>query len=339
VTAGSLGEHLRAIAGDRVQRDAPLAPLTTFRVGGPADWLVDVRAPGELSAVVAAAEAEGVSITILGGGSNVLIADAGLRGVVVRMRLTRIEQMSETSVRAEAGVTMNGLVRWTIARGIGGIEAWAGTPGTVGGAVYGNAHYGGRNIGELITRVTLLSQQGSGPDWRKPRGQQGSGPDWRKPGLTPSTGVTAIDAADMDFGYDTSRLQRTREILVSAEFRVHRADPESLRVTARQSLAHRKRTQPLALPSAGCVFQNPDPARDRLPDGVPASAGALIDRAGLKGYRIGGARISPAHANFIVNEGQATARDIRALVDEARRAVRARFGIELRDEVVYLGEF
>jgi UDP-N-acetylmuramate dehydrogenase len=143
----------------------------------------------------------------------------------------------------------------------------------------------------------------------------------------------------MQFAYDTSRLQTSGEVLISAAFRVSAGDPDALRATARASLAFRKRTQPLAQPSAGCIFQNPDPARDRVPPGIPPSAGALVDRAGLKGYRIGGARISEAHANFIVHDGTATARDVRALIETARRAVHDRFGVDLRDEVVCLGAF
>jgi UDP-N-acetylmuramate dehydrogenase len=108
---------------------------------------------------------------------------------------------------------------------------------------------------------------------------------------------------------------------------------------ARQSLAFRKRTQPLDTPSAGCIFQNPQPGRDRVPDGIPWSAGALVDRAGLKDAAIGGARVSPTHGNFIVNDGSATAEDIRQLIDRCRRAVRERFGVELREEIVYLGDF
>jgi UDP-N-acetylmuramate dehydrogenase len=141
----------------------------------------------------------------------------------------------------------------------------------------------------------------------------------------------------MEFGYDRSRLQRTREVVLSADFRVGRGDPAVLRTVARESLAYRKRTQPLESASAGCIFQNPDPALDRVPDGIPASAGALVDRAGLKGTGASGARVSPTHGNFIINEGSASARDIRALIEECRDKVRARFGVELRDEIVYLG--
>jgi UDP-N-acetylmuramate dehydrogenase len=143
----------------------------------------------------------------------------------------------------------------------------------------------------------------------------------------------------MSFGYDESRLQKTGEILLSADFRVSQGNPEALRRTARESLAFRKRTQPLDTPSAGCIFRNPEPGRDAVPDGIPWSAGALVDRAGLKGTSIGGARVSPAHGNFIVNDGGATARDIRALVERCRAAVRERFGVELREEIVYLGDW
>ena len=142
----------------------------------------------------------------------------------------------------------------------------------------------------------------------------------------------------MEFGYDYSRLHRTREVLMSADFRVLPGDPASLRSVARESLAFRKRTQPLESPSAGCIFQNPDPSRDAVPQGIPPSAGALVDRAGLKGARQGAARVSTTHANFIVNEGGATARDIRALIDRCKTEVQARFGVSLREEIMFIGE-
>jgi len=126
-------------------------------------------------------------------------------------------------------------------------------------------------------------------------------------------------------------------VLLSATFRVGRGEPADLRQIARQSLAYRKRTQPLETPSAGCIFQNPSAAD--VPEGMPASAGALVDRAGLKGATQGGARVSPAHANFIINDGRATAQDIRMLIGRCRRAVRDRFGVTLLEEIVYLGDF
>jgi UDP-N-acetylmuramate dehydrogenase len=307
------GEVLAAEFGaGRISAGHPLAPLTTFRVGGPAEWLLEARSSEEIVKALAVAHREGVAVTILGGGSNVLISDLGIRGLVIRPRRGEIRRVDEGQVRADAAVTINGLVRWTILHAAAGLEGWAGTPGTVGGAIFGNAHFAGQLIGSLVTTVQLADAAGR---------------------------VTDLSAAEMEFGYDRSRLQRTREVLLSATFRVSPGDPAALRWKARESLAFRKRTQPLDTPSAGCVFQNPQLGRDQLPAGVPYSAGALVDRAGLKGAACGGARVSPTHGNFIVNEGAATARDIGDLIERCRREVRDQFGVELQDEIVRLGQF
>jgi UDP-N-acetylmuramate dehydrogenase len=299
------------VPAERVQRNAPLAPLTTFKVGGPADWLVYAHRASDVKRVLEVAREAGVPVVVLGGGSNVLIADAGIRGIVIRLHGGDATRIDDGHFRADAGLTINGLVRWTVARGIAGVEMWAGTPGTVGGAIHGNAHFKGRLIGDLIEQVEIVNRDGAE--------------------------VRTIAGTDMEFAYDESRLQRTKEIVLSADFRCAEGDPTTLRGTARQSLAYRKRTQPLDTPSAGCIFQNPDGVRDRVPDGIPLSAGALVDRAGLKGHEEGGARVSPTHGNFIVNDGQASAEAIRRLIERCRSEVRARFGVELRDEIVYLG--
>jgi UDP-N-acetylmuramate dehydrogenase len=240
----------------------------------------------------------------------VLIGDRGVRGLVIRPRGGVIEQVDTDRVRADAATTINGLVRWTIQRGIAGLEAWAGTPGTVGGAIFGNAHFGGRLIGELVESVRLAGLDGVSRD---------------------------LSRDEMEFGYDRSRLQKTGEVLLSAVFRVSTGDPAALRDIARQSLAYRKKTQPLDTPSAGCIFQNPE--RAEVPADIPASAGALVDRAGLKGAAKGDARVSPTHGNFIVNEGRATAAEIRSLIDLCRARVSERFGVALQEEIVYLGDF
>ena len=297
---------------ERVREHEPLAPLTTLRVGGPADLLAEVRSADEALDVLRLARDGRVPITWLGGGSNLLVGDRGVRGLVVRWRGGALSTPGPERVRAEAGAAINGLVRFTIGHGLAGLAEWAGTPGTVGGAVRGNAHFQGRMISEAIVSVRLASADGT---------------------------VADVPEAAMEFGYDRSRLQRTGEVALAADFRVTAGDPAALRDAARRSLAFRKRTQPLALPSAGCVFQNPAAAAVALPAGMPASAGALVDAAGLKGAACGGARVSPVHANFVVNEGGASARDVASLIDRMREAVAARFGVRLEEEIVRVGEF
>jgi UDP-N-acetylmuramate dehydrogenase len=302
-----------ACGAERVRRGIALAPHTTFGIGGPADAVLDASSAEQVGAAIAITRRAGIPVTVLGGGSNVLVADRGIRGLVVRVRVMHVAVEDACTIRADAGLTINGLVRWMASRGLGGFEAWAGTPGTLGGAVAGNAHFGGRLISEGVVSVALLQSDGS---------------------------VVDVPATHMAFGYDRSRVQTSGEIVIGARLRVTPScDPVALRGVARESLAFRKRTQPLHLRSAGCAFQNPTPEQDRLPDGMPWSAGALIDRAGLKGRRIGGAAVSAVHANFIVNEGGATASDVRSLVEWCRHAVADQFGVMLRDEIVYLGEW
>jgi UDP-N-acetylmuramate dehydrogenase len=298
---------------DRARLNAPLAPFTTFKVGGPADCLLEVRGAGELQRAIRLARAVPIPVTVLGGGSNVLVSDAGVRGLVIRVHGGVVVLEAPARIRAEAGVSLNNLVRWMVDRGLSALEAWFGTPGTVGGAVFGNAHYAGRSIGDVIASVRLV---GAGGD------------------------ATDLLAPEMEFSYDASRLQRTGEVMLSALFSVvPGSDPDRLRETARQSLAQRKRTQPLGAASAGCIFRNPDPVRDRVPEGIPPSAGALIDRAGLKGQTVGRAHVSTAHANFILNGGGATASEIRALIERCRAEVASRFGVVLEDEIRYLGQW
>jgi UDP-N-acetylmuramate dehydrogenase len=295
---------------ERVRAEVILAPYTTFKVGGPAEWFFEARSSAEMLDALRLAHANSIPVTLLGGGSNVLIGDRGIRGVVIRPRGGIIEQIDAGRIRADAATTINGLVRWTVQRGIAGLETWAGTPGTVGGAIFGNAHFSGRLIGEIVESVRLASLDGHARD---------------------------LSRDEMEFGYDRSRLQRTREVLLSAVFRVSTGEPAALRAVARQSLAYRKKTQPLDTPSAGCIFQNPE--RADVPADIPASAGALVDRAGLKGMSRGDARVSATHGNFIVNEGRATASEIRALIEVCRQRVGEQFGVALHEEIVYLGDF
>lgn len=162
---------------ERAGRHVPLAPFTTFKVGGPAEWFVETRTSDELSAAVSLAHRAGVKVTVLGGGSNVLIADAGIRGLVIRPRGGAVADSGPGLIRADAAVSVNGLVRWTIGRGYRGLEEWAGTPGTVGGAMFGNAHFRNRLVGDLVSEVRLVTLEGE---------------------------IADIPAVAMAFGYDLS---------------------------------------------------------------------------------------------------------------------------------------
>src|SRR5262249_50777284 len=156
-------DRLTAIVGPAgVQVNRPLAPLTTFHVGGPADYVVEARDADQIVATLATAREAKVAVTVLGGGSNVLIGDRGIRGIVLLPRDRHVAREGDDAVRAGAGLTINGLVRWTIGQGLAGLEAWAGTPGTVGGAIYGNAHFQGKLIGDLVREVRLVANDGSG---------------------------------------------------------------------------------------------------------------------------------------------------------------------------------
>ena len=304
--------RLEEAFGGRVGERVALTALTTLRTGGPADWMLETSDTDDLVAAVRVTRELSLPLTVIGGGSNVLVGDGGVRGLVLRMRHGTITPVGANGVRADGGVTINGLVRWTIQRGLGGLERWTGTPGTVGGAVHGNAHFDGRLLGDMVTSVGLVNRAGT---------------------------VSCVPRAEMGFGYDDSRVQHTGELVLWAEFRVAPGQVNELRAAARRSLAFRKCTQPLDRVSAGCVFQNPRLEDGPLPDDVPRSAGALIDRAGMKLHRVGGAVVSAVHGNFIVNAGGATAGDVRRLIDLCRTAVLERFGIALREELIYLGEW
>ena len=290
----------------RVQKAISLAPMTTFKTGGPADWFLETESGQDVVRALATCGELKLRLTVIGGGSNILVGDRGVRGLVLRMRHGKVRAVGPGVVRADAGVSLNGLVRWTLNRGFAGLEHWAGTPGTVGGALHGNTHFQGALIGDQVVSVDLVDR----------------------------TGIRRRAGGD-----DASRLPKHGEVVLEAEFAVSEADPANLRATARESLAYRKSTQPLAARSAGCIFQNPDPGVDTLPVDTPVSAGALIDRAGLKGRSVGHAQVSGVHGNFIVSDRTARSSEIRELVEICRRVVGERLGVRLLEEIVYVGDF
>src|SRR3954470_10632851 len=186
MTSAAFAAAICAAFGDRARENCPLGPLTTFRVGGPADWLLDVRSSAELAAALALAARDGIPVTMLGGGSNVLVADAGVRGLVIRARGGDIHRTGD-GVRADASVTINGLVRWTINHGCAGLESWAGTPGTAGGALCGDPRLAAGRIGDRVPRAGRVSRSGV---------------------------ATEATAAELAFDHEGSRVRQTGEILL-----------------------------------------------------------------------------------------------------------------------------
>mgnify|MGYP000035336615 CR=1 FL=1 len=289
--------------GERARRNEPLAPYTAMRVGGPADLLVVCRTTEEVVEAVGRARAAGVPWLVLGGGCNVLVSDAGARGLVVVHRADRTRIGADGTVWAEAGAPMAALARETAARGLAGLEWAAGLPGTVGGAVVGNAGAFGGDVASVLRSVTLLAPDGE---------------------------VTERPAEWMEFSYRESRIKRTprpaRPVILAATFALAPGDPAALVAHIDEILAWRRTRHPSGA-TMGSTFKNP-----------PGNhAGHLIEQAGLKGYRIGGAMVSELHANFLINTGSATAADVRALIQHIQAEVEQRFGVRLEPEVEFIG--
>lgn len=300
VPAG-LESRLRAVVRD-VRRNEALARHVQFRIGGPADVLVIPRSLQELRAAVELLFAEGLRPTILGQGSNVLIGDRGVRGVVVKLgKGTDHVRIQGTIVEAQAGAGLPALALRAAKAGLAGLEFAAGIPGSVGGAVVMNAGAHGHAMEEVVERVEVYAPEG-------PR--------------------TLLRTA-LGFGYRTSVLQSEPWVVARAVLRLRCEDPASVRARLDAWLAHRGATQPVGAPSSGCIFRNP-----------PADhAGRLIELSGAKGLAVGCARVSTLHANYIINEGDARAADVLALAEEVRRRVWERMGVMLEMEVKLVGEF
>lgn len=301
-------DELRALEsafGEQLQRQVPLARFTSSRIGGPADYLLPVRSKDELAEAAEALWRIGVPYRVLGGGSNALVADAGYRGVIVlnQARAVRFLDEGESGVWAESGASFGSLGRRAVARGLGGLT-WAATvPGTVGGAVVGNAGaHGGDTAGCL--KLAEILQQGEGvQQWTPER---------------------------LQFGYRTSWLKEHpgQTVVLNATFSLTPADPNQLATEMETYVEHRRTTQPPGA-SWGSMFKNPPGDH----------AGRLIEATGLKGLRRGGAEVSQLHANFFVNTGEATAADAWALLTEVRRRVEERHGVVLELEIECLGQW
>jgi UDP-N-acetylmuramate dehydrogenase len=295
----------------RLKRQEPLAPYTTFRIGGPADLMYDATSADDLANAVLLARETETPHFLLGLGANIVVGDRGFRGVVIR-NCARAFDFDGTLVRAESGAIFRDLIFAAVRRGLSGLEHYAGIPSTVGGAVWQNLHFlspaPARErtmfIEEVFDSCEILSEEG----------------DRR-----------TVDREYMRFGYDTSVLHHRRDVALAVSFRLTPGDQDRMQRTIQENLSWRGARHPwLELhPSAGSIFKKIE--------GV--GAGRLVDECGLKGFRIGDAQISYIHANIIVNLGAATARDVRALIAHAQECVRARFGQNLEPEIGFIGEF
>jgi UDP-N-acetylmuramate dehydrogenase len=297
---------LRNIFGDRLQENVHLSCYTAARIGGPADALVFVYSAGELAMAAENLWAMEVPFNLLGGGSNVLVSDKGVRGVMIINRARKVKfdtQAEPPSVHAESGVTPNDITQRAARLGLAGFEWAASLPGSLGGAVYGNAGaFDGEIAGNLIS-VELIHRQLGRQVWCKEK---------------------------MEYGYRTSLLKREHvpAFILSAQLTLSHADPQVIRVKMEQFSEQRRNTQPPGA-SMGSMFKNP----------TGGKAGRLIEAAGLKGRRIGNAEISSQHANFFISHGQTRAVDMKTLIDLAQNTVAEKFGVKLELEVELIGEW
>jgi len=278
------------------RRDEPLAHFTYMKVGGPADYFIQPRDRDELTEVVRCCHENEIPVHLLGGGSNLLIRDEGVRGVVLSLggeNFSRIE-IDGGTVRSGPAVLLSQLISQTVKAGLAGLETLAGIPGTVGGALHGNAGGRGGDIGQFVTNVIVLTGKGE-------------------------TFTRTED--ELSFAYRYSSINELA--ILECVFQLQEDDPDEITRRMRKLWIMKKATQPLTFQSAGCIFKNPR----------GLSSGALIEQAGLKGTRIGNAEISDRHANFIVTGPGAKSADVEQLIDLARSKVNEQFGVDLELEI------
>ena len=300
---------------NRVKEKEPLSKHTYFKIGGPADIYIQALTKDDLEKAVTLCRELEIPFFMLGSGSNILVGDGGFRGVVIHNKASDVhvvglkghrspdEEKKEVFVEAESGALFNHLVRYTISEGLQGLEGFLGTPGTIGGALFNNAHFKDKLIGDFVTSAVILTKEG------------------RKD----------VDRSYFRFAYDYSILHETHDILLSAVFCLLPGNKEELWKIATESVTRRRDTQPLDLPSSGCAWKNVE--------GGKLSTGYLIDECGLKERSVGGAKISGKHANFIVNGGRASAQDVITLMKLAHDVVKEKFGYTLEPEIFFIGEF
>ena len=278
--------------------DEPMAKHTSFRIGGPVEVMAFPKTKEDLSKVLKTSALLDCKCAILGAGTNVLAPDDGIPGLVICLKdcLDGMEQLDETHIRVMAGVTMSRAAVFAANLGLSGLEFAHGIPGTVGGGVYMNAGAYGGEICQVCTRVEVMDRNGN---------------------------IRDLTGEQMQFSYRHSILEEKAGIVVSADFCLEKSEPESIKARMKELIGKRSASQPLDLPSAGSAFKRP----------VGGYAAALIDQAGLKGFRVGGAAVSAKHAGFAVNLGGATAADVKNLLQQVSDKVYQTSGIRLEPEV------
>ena len=295
-------DALMSFAGpERVKLDQPMDRYTTFRIGGPADVMFFPETPQEILVAQALATESGVPVTVIGCGSNLLVSDAGIRGLVIALGkpFSRIE-VRENAIFAQAGARLSAVANAALAHGLTGLEFASGIPGSVGGGAYMNAGAYGGQLSDVLTEVELL-----------------------RDGM-----AVRVPASEMDFGYRHSAAMESGALITGATFALQPGAPEEIRARMDDLNGRRRDKQPLEYPSAGSTFKRPE----------GYFAGALIEQAGLKGCRIGGAMVSEKHAGVIVNAGNATAQDVFELIMRVQHTVLDRSGVWLEPEVRLIGE-
>lgn len=307
----------------KILYNEPLAKHTYMKIGGPADQFVEVMSKDDLIEAVRYAIKDKIPYIVIGGGSNVLVADKGFRGLIIKNKTSHIQlkgfaggvqngkvDLKEVLVEAESGVPANLLIRYTLDQGLAGLEEMLGLPGSVGGAVYNNSHHLDKLWGDHIVEVEVIDGEGK---------------------------LKKYSHDDLNLAYDYSILHKTKETVLTATFQLVKGDKTKLWEVATEAVKRRSATQPLGKPSSGCMFKNISLA-DKMRLGVPTlSVGYLIDKSGLKGMRVGGASVSDVHANFIVNDGSATSSDVLSLIKEVKKIIKEKYGVNLELEVIPIG--
>jgi len=284
---------------EKIEKNIDLAPLTTFKIGGPAKYFCQIETEKELIQVIKWAKKKKIPYFVIGGGSNLLISDKGFKGLVIKLLMEQC-QLTANGLLLGSALRLGQMVKFSLKNNLTGLEWAAGIPGTVGGAVRGNAGAFGQEISDSLLKAIVL------------RGSK----------------VIELKNKEIKFTYRQSIFKKNKDIILNVVLILKKGKKQGNEKAVQDILQHRKKSQPFQS-SAGCVFKNP-----KL-----KSAGLLIDQCGLKGRQIGGAKISEKHANFIVNTGQAKAKDVKALINLIKKQVKNKFNIELKEEIQYLGEF